>query len=108
MLVHTNIGSAGLVGDHQWAFLLPTSLPTYIPLVAARYVELISWVDSIKQYKIGSCATGRLADKPHGFMFALWDRNDPKSNKCLPAVAPQVKKGRPNHPDKVHLWEHGL
>lgn len=58
--VQTNLESAGLSGDHQWGLLLPTgarvALPTYVPLVAAMYVELVSWVDSIKQYQIGAVA----------------------------------------------------
>lgn len=75
--------------------LLPTNarvvLPTYVPLVAARYVEVVQWVESLRCYRIGSCATGGLFDQPRGFLFALWDRQNQRASVSLTSAIAQVK-----------------
>lgn len=76
-----SIQSAGLEGPHRWGLMLPTSarvaLPTYVPLLAVRYVELVRWAEDLKRYVIGSRATGGLRDMPHGLLTVAWDRRGP-------------------------------
>lgn len=84
------IQSAGLDGPHRWGLMLPTSarvaLPTYIPLITVRYVELVRWAEDLQRYVIGSHATGGLRNMPHG----VWDRRGRHLGRSDKAVAAQV------------------
>lgn len=94
-MARTTMDSAGLTLMHQWGVMLPTSarvaLPTYLPLVATRYVELVRWVKDLQAYQIGSKATGGVEHLPHGFMTLLWDRTQSDDGDTFTTVKLQTE-----------------
>lgn len=52
-LGRTTLESGGLSSEHQWGVMLSTSarvaLPTFVPLVATRYIEVVKWCSQVQK-----------------------------------------------------------